>query len=279
MEFLSSKDLKEALELKARHPDYVILSGGTDLCTSINSGLVKPSGMINIWGLSGLSEIKEDGDRIEIGALATHTKIIESVLVKKYLPVLARACKTIGARQIQNRGTIGGNVMNASPAGDTLPVLLAYDAEVEVTGLNGQRRIKFSEFYKGYRKTALATSEIVTAFKVPKAKSGERADFLKVGTRKAQAISKVMGCFRLMLDGDVIRGAAIAFGSVAAVPVRCPKTEGFLQGAKLNDVTIEKAVKLVMEEVSPIDDIRSTGAYRRHVAGVILKRFLAPNHP
>lgn len=274
LDFLSPKNFQEALDLAAKHPGYSILAGGTDICVLMNSRMVKPRGLINIWGIDELRGIKEEKDYIEIGALTTHAELVDSELIKKHLPALFDACRTIGARQIQNRGTIGGNVMNASPAGDTLPVLLAYDAEVVVAGKGGRRAVRFTDFYKGYRETALKKGEIVAGFKLPKVKRGERAAFLKVGTRKAQAISKVMGCFRINLKGKTVQDIAIAFGSVAPVPLRLTGAEKLLKNKELTPDLIDEVVGKVMAQVQPIDDIRSTAAYRRHICGVLLKRFL-----
>ncbi len=283
MNFLTPNSLTEALEFATKHPDYKILAGGTDICVLMNSGLIKPKGVINIWGLSELGGITENGGSIEIGSLATHTQIAGDSLVKKYLPALALACSTIGARQIQNRGTIGGNVMNASPAGDTLPPLVAHDAEVEAASPDGRRWIRFSDFYTGYRKTALKAGELITKFKLPKAPRGEKSAFLKVGTRRAQAISKVMACFRYYSSSKSDAGGRvekqthviIAFGSIAPTPVRLYEVEKFLTGKELTAEVINEAVKLTKKAVQPIDDIRSTADYRRHVCGVLVRRFLS----
>ncbi len=274
MNLLTPKDLNEVLELRQNHPNYTVLAGGTDVCALMNGGFIKPEGLINIWGIGELAEISEDEDHIYIGALTTHTKIVESDLVQKYIPVLAKACQQIGARQIQNRGTIGGNVMNASPAGDTLPVLLAYDVDVEASSIKSSRWIPFTKFYTGYRKTALKESEIVTRFRIKKPETAEKADFIKLGARKAQAVSKIMACFRLRLEGDKISSFHAAFGSVAAIPVRLSKTEAFLKGKKLTSDIIDKASNIAKSEVKPIDDVRSTGEYRKHVTGVLIGRFL-----
>jgi len=185
--------------------------------------------------------------------------------------------------------------MNASPAGDTLPVLIAYETEVELASVRGARLVAFNEFYKGYRKTAAASDEILTKFIIKKGIKGERASFVKIGTRKAQAISKICACFRHYSSsesassrrvetqcvgsrlrpnnnaGDFI----IAYGSVAPTPIRCPKTELLLSGKKLTRDLIDKAVKMAREETAPINDIRSTKDYRVHVAGTILKRFIS----
>jgi CO/xanthine dehydrogenase FAD-binding subunit len=275
MKFLVAQNLKEALNARKDHPTYKILAGGTDLCVLMNAGVIKPEGLISIWGLDGLKEITEEGDSISIGALATHTQVAENENVIKYFSSLSQACKSVGARQIQNRGTIGGNVMNASPAGDTLPVLLAYDAEIEVSNTEGSRLIPFTAFYTGYRQTALKDDEMVTHIKIKKPEANEKAAFIKIGTRKAQAISKVMACFRMGLDGDVIKSFAAAYGSVAAVPVRVTALEEFLIGKQLNETIIQEAIQITKDNLHPIDDIRSTAEYRKHVCGVMVKRFLA----
>lgn len=273
MNFLKPKNLSEALAMIDGEPGCKIIAGGTDLCVGINSGVLRLDGLISILEIKEISKIRENGDNIEIGTLATHADIYENSLVKKYVPALLDACKTIGAKQIQNRGTIGGNVMNASPAGDTLPVLLAYDAKVELASVDGTRTIDFKNFFLGYKKTALKPNEMVTRFIIAKA-AGERSAFVKIGTRKAQAISKVMGCFRLKLNGKKIESLAIAFGSVAPIPVRLVKTESFLLGKNISEQMINDAVTSTIKEVSPIDDIRSTSAYRRHACGVMVRRFL-----
>lgn len=274
MDFLSPKNLSEALELRKKNPDYNILAGGTDICVLMNSGILKPLGLINICGVEELKGIKETKDSVEIGALTTYTELIKNELVQKNFQALVESCKTIGAVQIQNRGTIGGNIMNASPAGDTLPVLLVYDALIEVKNTKGSRQIKFTDFYKGYRKAALEKDEIVTKITIPKTKRGEKSAFIKIGTRRAQAISKVMGAFRMQLDGEEVAFTTIAFGSVAPVPVRLYKTEEYLLGKKLTENVISGAAKIASNEASPIDDIRSTSKYRRHICGVLVKRFL-----
>jgi CO/xanthine dehydrogenase FAD-binding subunit len=274
MHFITPKTIAEALAAKKEF-GYPVLAGGTDLLVQWKGVGLPHGGAISLSGIPELKDIVEEEDRIIIGATATHADIYDSVVVRQYLPALVAACRTVGALQIQNRGTIGGNVMNASPAGDTLPALLAYDADVVLAGAGSTRTVNFGKFYSGYRQTAVSKEEIVTKFIFRKPPQGERAVFMKVGTRQAQAISKVSGCFRMVVNGNnEVESVAIAYGSVAPVPIRCPKTEEFLRNAELNGVTIEGAIKLAREEVAPIDDIRSTGSYRRHVAGVMLKRFL-----
>ncbi len=274
MEFCAPQNLKEALTDKAEYTDYHVLAGGTDLCAMMNGRLIEPKGFISIWGVGELRGIRDDGDVVTIQTLTTHTDIIESALIQKHFPALVQACQTIGARQIQNRGTIGGNVMNASPAGDTLPVLLVYDAEVLVASEEGERSILFKDLYSGYRKTSLKPDEIVTGLQIPKPTSKEAATFIKIGSRRAQAISKVMGSFRACITDGSLDSIAIAYGCVAPIPIRLFDVEKVLVGKKVDDRLLDEAAKFVLKAVSPIDDIRSTADYRSHVAGVLIKRFL-----
>ncbi|MBF0104233.1 MAG: xanthine dehydrogenase family protein subunit M [Deltaproteobacteria bacterium] len=274
MRFLNPSNLHEALTLLSKFPDCKILAGGTDVCVQLRGGGLKPKAILNIWGLNELKNIRDEGRYITIGALSTHTDIIRSPLIHKHIPVLAKACRTIGAVQVQNRGTIGGNVMNASPAGDTLPVLMAYAADVEVTSIAGQRWVPFEGFFTGYRATVVRPGEMVTGFRIAWPPRGERADFIKIGSRKAITISKVMACFRARIEHKKIVGISIAFGSVAPVPLRLKQTEAFLMGRVLTHKTIDEAVNKLASDITPINDIRSTADYRRHCCGVFLRRFL-----
>lgn len=274
MEFKTATNLSQAAELKYQFPRFQILAGGTDLCVQLNGGVLKSEGLINIFGIKELSAITENENNIEIGALATHTQIIESDLIQRFILPLVEACRSIGARQIQNRGTIGGNVMNASPAGDTLPVLLAFDAEIELVSINKTRRVPFDQFYLGYKKTVVAEDEILSKVVIPRPSTQSKGGFFKIGTRKAQAISKIMACFRVNLDSGLITDSRIAYGSVAPVPLRIKELEEYLKGRKPNKATITKSLDLLKGAIKPIDDIRSTAAYRIHLCQVILKRFL-----
>ena len=187
-------------------------------------------------------------------------------------PSLVAAAATIGAAQIQNRGTIGGNVMNASPAGDSLPVLLALDAVLVVGGPGGERSVQAAEFWPAYRRTALREGELLLRVRIPVV-DGRRQAFRKVGTRRAQAISKVVLAASWRRDPGW-RDVRIAFGSVAATPIRARAAEAALEGAPPTPGSIEGAVAALLGELHPIDDVRSTGAYRLEVAGRILRRVL-----
>lgn len=251
-----------------------ILAGGTDLMVQMNARQLRSAEFLDIWRLDELRGISEDGNHLRIGALTTYTELIGSPLVRSHAPALVAASRTIGAIQIQNRGTIGGNVVNASPAGDSLPVFAAYDAEVEVGSERGTRRVPFNSFYTGYRQTALASEEMVIALRVRKLSQDERDFFWKVGTRRAQAISKSVLAARAMLEDRVIRSISIGVGSVAPTVIRAARTEALLSGHPLTPELIEQARETIAAEVSPITDLRSTEHYRRVVTGNILTKFL-----
>ncbi|MEP7270187.1 MAG: xanthine dehydrogenase family protein subunit M [Acidobacteriota bacterium] len=253
-----------------------ILAGGTDLMVLINARQLPPpkDELIDIWGLDELREIEEEGAWLRFGALATWSHIVNSELAKEFAPTLIEAARTIGAIQIQNRGTIGGNVVNASPAGDSLPVLAAFDAEIEVGSSRGTRRIGFNEFYTGYRKTVLAADEMVIAVRLPKMRSDEQAFFFKVGTRRAQAISKVVMSSRVRVVDGIIESITLGLGSVAPTVIRALRTEALLKEKRLSQELVAQARTEIAAEISAITDLRSTEHYRRTVTGNLVGRIL-----
>lgn len=265
---LDPKTLEDALQMRADHPRAQPIAGGTDLMVVIEGGIASPVQVLNLWGIDALSGIEDGPDGLRIGALATWTHIVRSPLCQTHAPALVEASQTVGARQIQNRGTIGGNIANASPAGDSLPVLLALDAVVEVASVRGMRRIAMDDLFTGYRTLALAPDELIVAVHLPHIHPGDRQHYRKVGTRMAQSISKVMLGARVRLDGDIVTEARIAFGSIAATPIRIKAIEAALVGQPI-DPNISDQLK-----INPIDDIRSTAAYRTVVARKILRRIL-----
>ena len=266
--------LAEAIGLRGMHRDFYVLAGGTDLLVQWRTGVVDLPGVIDISTLGELKGITYAKDGVEIGALATHSEIASSDLVAKHLPVLAKACRTIGAIQIQNRGTIGGNIMNSSPAGDTLPVLLALDARFQARDLKKERWIAARDFFTGYRQTALRPDELLTKVKIPRSAAKETSRFYKVGARRAQAISKVVMCVRGKVSHGGIKDIAIALGSVAPTVIRAPGTEALLRGQAITPGLIGRARRSLIDEIHPIDDIRSTADYRRFVCGNLLARYL-----
>lgn len=240
----------------------------------MNAHLLDAADFLDIWRVDELRGITDEGDRLRIGALTTYTQLINSPMVNRNAPSLVAASHTIGAIQIQNRGTIGGNIVNASPAGDSLPVLAAFDAEVEIGSIRGVRVVAFNQFYTGYRRTVLEPDELVIAVRMPKLREGERDFFWKVGTRRAQAISKTVLAVRAKTTGGVIESISIGVGSVAPTVIRAAQTERLLANASLTPDLIDQARHAISEEISPITDLRSTEHYRRTVTGNVLMKFL-----
>jgi CO/xanthine dehydrogenase FAD-binding subunit len=271
----SPSTLSEALMLLAeRGAALKVIAGGTDLMVLMNARMLEAGEFLDIWRVDELRGITDEGDRLRIGALTTFSRLIESPLIRRYAPALVAASRTIGAVQIQNRGTIGGNIVNASPAGDSLPVLAAYDAELELASLRGSRRLGVNDFYTGYRKTVLRSDELVSAILLPKLRNDERDFFWKVGTRRAQAISKAVMAARAMVTDGMVASISIAVGSVAPTVIRARRTEELLTGARVDDRLIDRVRPVIEGEISPISDLRSTEHYRRTVTGNVLAKFL-----
>jgi CO/xanthine dehydrogenase FAD-binding subunit len=252
------------------------LAGGTDLMVQMTGEIGEPPArVLDIWRLDELRGIGVDGDALVLGALTTYTEIRRSPLVAEHLPVLAEAAATIGAAQIQNRGTIGGNVINASPAGDTLPVLLAVGAEMVLGSARGERTVTADEFWPSYRTTARRDDELLLRIRIP-LPLDRQVRFRKVGTRRAQAISKVVMAlaWRAGAEDGPWTDVRLALGSVAATTVRATATEAALDGARPTPETAAAGVAALAAEIQPIDDVRSTADYRRLVAGRVLHRLI-----
>jgi CO/xanthine dehydrogenase FAD-binding subunit len=271
----SPTSLSEAYILLAeRGRNAKTIAGGTDLMVLMNARQLDAAEFIDIWRLDELRGIADEGETIRIGALTTYTQLIKSSLIQQGAPALVEASRTIGAIQIQNRGTIGGNIVNASPAGDSLPVLAAFDAEVEIGSVRGVRRVAFNRFYTGYRQTVMEPDEILLAVRLPKVRDDERSFFFKVGTRRAQAISKVVMAMKAQVADGTIKSIGIGLGSVAPTVIRATRTEKLLTGAPLGRESLQQACQMISEDISPITDMRSTEHYRRTVTGKMLAKLL-----
>jgi CO/xanthine dehydrogenase FAD-binding subunit len=271
----SPRELSEAYAILASGPVRPI-AGGTDLMVALTGELGEPpDSILDLWGLDDLRGIAIDGDRITLGALTTYTEIRRSAICREHLPVLVEAAATIGAAQIQNRGTLGGNVVNASPAGDTLPVLLAADATFVLGSARGERTVPASEFWPAYRRTALAPDELLVRIHIPLL-AGRELRFRKVGTRRAQSISKVVMALGWRDGGPSApwSDVRLALGSVAATPIRASATEAALEGRAPTPETADLAAETLAGELEPIDDVRSTAEYRRLVAARVLHRLI-----
>ena len=257
-----ASSVDEALEILRDEPRTPI-AGATDVYVALNFGTLVPRQFLDIWALDELRTILVHEDSLVIGALASYTALIQSHLVADRLPMLAEASRLVGGVQIQNRGTLGGNIANGSPAADGVPVLSAVDAIVVLRSVHGERHVPLNAFYTGYRATVMRPDELIVAIEVPRVEGKQW--FRKVGTRAAQAISKIVMA--------AVRGPAprIAFGSVAPTVVRVPQTEDALESGK----SIDEAVEILGRELVPIDDVRSTADYRRLVSQNLLRRFWA----
>jgi carbon-monoxide dehydrogenase medium subunit len=265
------KNLAEALQLQAREKTRgTLLAGGTDLMVQWVSGSPPPARATSLWNLPELCEIEIHDDDIVIGAGVTHAFLGDAKPIHRHLPALIAAAATVGAIQIQARGTLGGNVANASPAGDTAPALLVTGGTVLLASLSGIREVPLDRFWTGYRKIDARPDEIILAFRLPK-KGAAKERFRKIGTRKAQAISKIMAASRIRVKSGRIVAAAIALGSVAATPIRLTQVEELLIGQTLTPKLVAKAEQLAQASIQPIADIRSSAEYRRWVAGRLIR--------
>ncbi|MGQ0736006.1 MAG: FAD binding domain-containing protein [Acidobacteriota bacterium] len=268
LSLLRPRTLEDALVMLRDQGPLMPVAGCTDVYVSLQFGTLTERRFIDLWPLEELRGIAADGPTLRIGALTTYTDLLQSALVRRRLPMLAAAAREIGGRQIQHRGTLGGNVANASPAGDALPVLAAAEATIVLRSAeHGERRVAFDAFYTGYRTTVRRPDELITAIEVPRVVGQQY--WRKVGTRRAQAISKVMCA--------AVRGAdvRIAVGSVAPTVIRLPRTERILaEGGTLLDA--QQALEV---EIAPIDDVRSTAAYRRAVGANLLADFWTSTKP
>ena len=272
----SPRDLAEAYAALAATPTARPIAGGTDLMVALTGELGEPpERVLDLWRLDALRGIAIDGDAIVLGALTTYTEIRRSALCGEHLPVLVEAAATIGAAQIQNRGTLGGNIVNASPAGDTLPVLLAADASFVLGSVRGERIVPASAFWPAYRQTALTPDELLLRVRIPLT-AGYELRFRKVGTRRAQSISKVVMALGWRDGGPAApwRDVRLALGSVASTPIRAARTEAALEGRPPTPETADRAAEVLAAELAPIDDVRSTAEYRRLVAARVLHRFV-----
>src|SRR5687767_7578115 len=273
---ISPSNLGEALDALAQdNGAWKPFAGGTDLMVLLEAGRLSHKNYVNIWNLKELRGIEVTDSHVTIGALTTYTDVQNHPILQEEFPMLCQAARETGGIAIQNRGTLGGNIVNASPAADSPPALLAYDAELELVSKAGARRIPYSGFHSGYKQMDIRPEELLRAVHLPRQTKGLTHYYRKVGTRKAQAISKV--CFAAVADvkDAKIANLRIALGSVAPIPIRCLKTENAVNGQTLNDQTIAAATQSLADEISPIDDIRSTKDYRLQVSLNLLEDFLA----
>jgi OHCU decarboxylase len=263
------------VSLLAKEPGaWLPIAGGTDVMVQYAAGKLPARKLVSIWNLPELRRIEVAADEIRIGAGCTYSDLRRHEIVGHEFPLLASAARWTGSIANQNRGTIGGNIVNASPAADSLPALLAYDAELILVSVRGERRVPYVTFHTGYKRTLLAPDELIQAVCLSRRFSGYFSHARKVGARNAQAISKVcIAALGRTADG-VIEDVRIALGSIAPVPLRLRETEQTLRGQAMNSALLLLARKTATAEIRPIDDIRSTARYRAAVAGNLVVEFL-----
>ena len=268
--------LADALTLLESEPGvWKPFAGGTDLMVLLEAGKLAHRNYVNIWGLNELRGIEVTETHVTLGALTTYTEVQTNPILSREFPMLCQAASETGGLAIQNRGTLGGNIVNASPAADSPPALLAYDGEIELLSTRGSRWLPYQGFHTGYKQMHIDSDELLARIRLPRNSAGLMHYYRKVGTRKAQAISKV--CFAGVgnTDQGKIVDTRIVVGSVAPIVVRCVQTEAALRGQRPDDETVAAACATLLREISPIDDIRSTAKYRLQVAKNLLADFLA----
>ena len=276
----SPPSLGEALEFLAREPGvWKPFAGGTDLMVLLEAGKLDHKQYLNIWSLKELRGIEVTDSHVTLGALTTYTQVQANPILKAEFPMLCQAASETGGLAIQNRGTVGGNIVNASPAADSPPALLAYDAELELVSSAGTRWIPYHGFHTGYKKMVLRPEELLARVRLPRQTRTLYQHYRKVGTRKAQAISKICFAGTALMNNSIISDARIVLGSVAPVPLRCVKTEESLRGNSIDQATIERAKETLATEIVPIDDVRSTKQYRLKVSLNLLDDFLSRISP
>ena len=274
-ELVTPATLEEALAEFERHPGARPFAGGTDLMVVFAAGHLPPGRYISLPRCGELVGIAASADGgVSIGALTTYTEIRQAAGLAAGYGMLLSAASETGGVATQNRGTIGGNIANASPAADTPPALLAYDAELELLSRVGVRRLPYRAFHTGYKQMDLHPGEIVARVHLPPRRGVWRDYYRKVGTRRAQAISKVCFAGSLRMDGGQVADARIALGSVAPTVIRAERAEDALRGRRLDAAAIGDAERALRDAIAPIDDIRSNARYRERVAVNLLRQFL-----
>ena len=274
-ELVAPGNLPEVLSLLAKEPGaWLPIAGGTDVMVAYAAGKLPARKLVSIWNLAELRRIEVGPTEVKIGGACTYTDLRAHEVVRREFPLLPLAASWTGGIANQNRGTIGGNIANASPAGDSLPPLLAYEADLLLVSVRGERRVPYNGFHVGYRKTQLAPDELIGAVCLARRFSDYFAHARKVGTRNAQAIAKISLAALGLINNGVIEDIRLAMGSVAPVPLRLAETERALQRKRIDAQLVRLASSTAASEIRPIDDIRSTARYRKAVAGNLVGEFL-----
>jgi len=277
-QLLTPQNVADAVELLARQPGlWKPFAGGTDLMVLLEAGKLEHRNYINIWNLKELRGIEVGDTQLVLGALTTYTEIQSHPVLRAEFPMLCQAASETGGLAIQNRGTLGGNIVNASPAADSPPALLVYDAELELLSTSGSRSVPYRDFHTGYKQMNLQPQELLARIRLPRSTKGLAHYYRKVGTRKAQAISKVCFAATARTNDELLSDIRIALGSVAPIPIRCVQTEKALRGQRVDSLR-KLGRDALAREIVPIDDIRSTADYRIRVSLNLLDDFLTTLH-
>jgi len=274
--YLQPTSVAQALSLlEKEHEGARVVSGGTDVLVELQRGIKPAETLIDITRLSELRYIRCEGDDLVVGGLATHNDVLASADCAAFGLPLVQACIEVGAPQIRTRGTIAGNLMTASPANDTITPLLALDATITLQSIAGTRDVAIADFFTGFRETAARPGELLTAIRFLKLRADQRGIFLKLGLRRAQAISVINVAMVLTLDAsDVVSSAVIALGCVAPTIVRAPSAEAYLNGKRLDEATRSEAGRLACGDIAPIDDLRGSKEYRNTTVAVFIAEAL-----
>jgi CO/xanthine dehydrogenase FAD-binding subunit len=275
-ELRAPRNVAEALDVLAGEPGaWRPFAGGTDLMVLFEAGVLAHKRFLSVWHLKELKGIEVSGEHVTLGALTTYSEVRRDEVLRREFPSLVSAARETGGWAIQNRGTLGGNIANASPAADSPPALISYDAELELVSASGARWVKYDEFHTGYKQTVMRDDELIARIRLPRPARDLKSYYRKVGTRRAQAISKVcMAAAARVGDSGRVESVRIALGSVAPTAVRCARTEELLRDQMIDEATIKAARETLAREIAPIDDMRSTSEYRLRVAENLLEDFL-----
>jgi CO/xanthine dehydrogenase FAD-binding subunit len=267
--------LGAVLDLLAAEPGkWTPIAGGTELMVAFSAGRLNATKLVNLWGIPDLRFIEERADAIAIGANTTFLELRKNASIASNFPLLAKAATLIGSVANQTRATLGGNLVNGSPAADSSPALFVYDAEIEIISARGRRRVPYAEFHTGYKRNVLAPDELLYAIHLPRRFAQHKQYLRKVGTRRAMAISKVALAGAALLEGNKVIDIRLGAASLAPFPIRLKQTESALLDKPLTEEVVQGARQALLSEAKPIDDIRSTAEYRKRVAANLLGEFL-----
>lgn len=274
-QIVSPLTLSDALQKMTQEPGiWRPFAGGTDVMVLYEAGQLAGRNWLNLAKIDELTRIEAHSTFLDIAAMVNYRQIQNHPIIQLEFPNLVRAGGETGGPAIQNRGTIGGNIANASPAADTPPALLCYEAQLEIVSISGSRWVPMRDFYRAYKQTMLRPDELIRRVRLPRDQGWTHHCYRKVGTRGAQAISKVVAAATLEIDSGVIRKSRVAMGSVAATVISLPSVEAVLSGRALDASLIQQASAVVGQDIRAIDDIRSTAAYRLQVSKNLLEQFL-----